>query len=82
MSISPEYQKQGIGINLLTYIETIAIRNGMRKLQTNIPDDNIEVSSFFLKAGYRIVYDNSDYYSEGQSLLRMVKILKKKPDCS
>lgn len=78
MAIAPEHQKQGIGINLLSYIESVAMRNGLRKLQANIPENNIEVSSFFLKAGYRIVYDNSDYYSEGQALLRMVKILKKK----
>ncbi|UCG13501.1 MAG: GNAT family N-acetyltransferase [Deltaproteobacteria bacterium] len=75
IAVIPEYQRHGVGMALLTQIETLAVDHGLGGIQLHTAVDNIPGVSFFRKAGYRVVRSQDSYYPRGQPALLMLKML-------
>ncbi len=52
MAVAEAYQRQGIGIQLLNYLESIAINENMRTIKLNARENALP---FYLSSGYQII---------------------------
>lgn len=74
LCISKQYQRKGIGSNLLKRAENILLENNNNIILT-VSDFNISAILFYLKAGYKEVGRLEDYNFYGQDELIFRKTL-------
>jgi ribosomal-protein-alanine acetyltransferase len=82
LAIDPEYQGKGVGHELITAAEQVAIERNCITLRLEIRKDNIPSISFFKKHGYKQFDVLEDYYEDHMEGLRYEKSLgpQQKPD--
>ena len=54
-AVDPDYQKQGIGNQLLEYIEEFCRKKGIKELALDTSDKAQHLIDYYLKRGYRII---------------------------
>jgi ribosomal protein S18 acetylase RimI-like enzyme len=77
IDVDPAYQKQGIGLRLLTEAEEEIRKKDMKKIRLEVSIENLAAINLYKKAGYRILVLLHNYYrfdKEGtRDALRMTK---------
>ena len=54
MAVAPEYQKQGVGSSLLSFVEEKLRQRGCLKVNLQIMNDNLGVKDFYRSQGYSV----------------------------
>jgi ribosomal protein S18 acetylase RimI-like enzyme len=75
IAVTPEHQRRGIGLRLLTRIESLAREQGAKELRLTTAEINKVASDFFMKSGFTIQRTKDRYYPAGQRALEMSKRL-------
>ncbi len=75
IAVTPEHQRRGIGLALLTHLESLAREQGAKELWLTTAEINKAASDFFRKSGFTIQRTRDRYYPAGQRALEMSKRL-------
>jgi len=59
MSVHPEYRRNGLGLELLSFAEGLALKNSINYLKTDTNSLNEKMKALFLKLGYKFIAEIS-----------------------
>ncbi|MBM4261169.1 MAG: GNAT family N-acetyltransferase [Deltaproteobacteria bacterium] len=71
LAVKPEFQRTGIGGQLLQWLEKCALVAGTFNIELEVRTDNIAAQSFYERLGYRPLTKLPGYYQGKESALRM-----------
>jgi len=54
LAVSPSFQRQGVGAELLRQVESFAIQSSLNSISTQTQNDNLPAVHFYKKHGYRV----------------------------
>jgi ribosomal protein S18 acetylase RimI-like enzyme len=77
IAITPEFQRRGIGSELLQFAQRKVEEMGEQRLFLHTAKENLVAQKLFLRHGYRPVGTKRGFYPSGQDALMMVKELGK-----
>jgi len=77
IAVTPEFQRRGIGGELLQVAHRKVEEMGDLRLFLHTAEENLSAQKLFLKTGYRFVVTKRGFYPAGQDALMMVKELEK-----
>ncbi len=79
IAVDPDFQKQHIGSQLLTFAEKeIAAQNGrLSVIETSGSEKYKATQQFYIKNGYRLMADIADFYAPNDSKLIFTKKIAK-----
>ena len=72
-AVHPEYRGLGIGKALLTSLEKLARRKGVKEIYLEVEEDNEVAKELYRKMGYKEVKRIKNYYPWGKDAIVMVK---------
>ncbi|MEM7254088.1 MAG: ribosomal protein S18-alanine N-acetyltransferase [Pseudomonadota bacterium] len=75
IAVKPRYQRQGVGEDLLRWLEASARTAGITSIYLELRSKNRSAWSFYRKLGYREIAHLPGYYEGLESALRMMKDL-------
>jgi ribosomal-protein-alanine N-acetyltransferase len=70
-AVQPGYQRQGVGRQLLEWLEASARTAGIFKVNLELRATNERARGFYEKLGYRVVGRKADYYDGREDAVRM-----------
>jgi ribosomal protein S18 acetylase RimI-like enzyme len=73
IAVKPEFQRRGIGGELLQVAHIKAEEMGELRLFLHTAKENLSAQKLFLESGYRFVEAKKGFYPSGQDALMMVK---------
>jgi ribosomal protein S18 acetylase RimI-like enzyme len=82
IAVTPEFQRRGIGHDLLQFAQKKAEALGEQKLFLHTARENLAAQKLFLRNGFRPVQSKARFYPSGQDALLMVNDLGKDRDHS
>jgi len=77
IAVTPEFQRRGIGCELLQFAQKEAENLGERRLFLHTARENLAAQKLFLSNGFRPVQSKPRFYPSGQDALMMVNDLGK-----
>lgn len=77
LAVTPSERRQGVGRQLLQWLETCALNAGISSVHLEVVLDNHGARFFYLEAGYEELGVMPHYYGRGYAGLRMWKELWK-----
>lgn len=75
LSVSKEYRKQGIAVDLSIFCEKECRHRGCTEVYLEVKSDNERAISFYIKNGFEVFGKYPLYYADGQDAVRMRKRL-------
>jgi len=75
IAVTPEFQRRGIGCELLQFAQKEAENLGERRLFLHTARENLAAQKLFLSNGFRPVQSKPRFYPSGQDALMMVNDL-------
>lgn len=82
IAVAPEFQRKGIGHELLQSAQKEAEKLGEKRLFLHTAKENLAAQKLFQKNGFRPVQSKSRFYPSGQDALMMVRESRKDSDCN
>lgn len=82
LAVKPEFQRAGIGRQLLQWLEECARVAGTFNIELEVRTDNAAAQRFYERLGYRRLTEIPGYYQGKESALRMGRDLAYKPQQS
>lgn len=82
IAVTPEFQRRGIGRELLQFAQKEAEGLGEQRLFLHTAKENLAAQKLFLRNGFRPVQSKVRFYPSGQDALMMVNDLGKDRDHS
>ncbi len=76
MAVDPGLRRSGVGKALWGWLETLARRGGVDRVQLEVRADNLGASAFYWSLGFREVARLPGYYQARQDALCMVAELR------
>lgn len=73
--VDPAFQGKGIGADLLRECEQEAAYRSVGKITLEVREDNTSAIPFYEKHGYKLAATLPDYYEDGTTGLRMIKLI-------
>ena len=55
MAVKPSYRRNGIGTELMKFVEELALKNNIKYLKTDTYSLNLKMNNLFKKIGYEFV---------------------------
>ncbi len=80
IAVTPEFQRTGIGRELLQFAQKEAENLGEQRLFLHTARENLAAQKLFLRNGFRPVQSKPRFYPSGQDALMMVSDLGKDRD--
>jgi ribosomal protein S18 acetylase RimI-like enzyme len=77
IAVTPEFQRKGIGQEVLLYAHNHLEELGEQRLFLHTAKENLVAQKLFLRNGYRPVQMKKGFYPSGQDALMMVNDLGK-----
>ncbi len=77
IAVTPEFQRRGIGRELLQFAQKEAENLGEQRLLLHTARENLAAQKLFLRNGFRPVQSKPRFYPSGQDALMMVNDLGK-----
>jgi len=77
IAVTPEFQKRGIGGELLQFAQRSVEELGEPRLFLHTAKENLAAQKLFLRHGYRFVETKNGFYPSGQDALMMVNEIGK-----
>ncbi|MBI3037610.1 GNAT family N-acetyltransferase [bacterium] len=75
IAVSPDFQKMGIGSELIKKIENFFVKSGMLKSCAEVRVSNLASSAMFIKSGYFPLKTLFNYYPDGEDGIKLWKTL-------
>ena len=75
ITVSEEHRGRGYSKHLLGSAEMYAVDRGMDRMGLEVAESNSIAIALYKLAGYTVTKKITDYYSDGQSCIKMIKIL-------
>ena len=72
-AVSPHYQHQGIGTALMRRVEQQFALESATGAQLEVRESNLRAQQFYIRLGYRPVFQMGGYYANGEDALVMMK---------
>lgn len=77
LAVHPQYQGQGIGKQLLCFIEDKARQKNLQRLELDVSAENHRAIDFYSHLGYRVTEESGFSYQDRTIvLLRMMKVIQ------
>lgn len=77
ISVHPDYQKQGIGKELLKYNLNLLLRNEIKNVYLEVSEDNQGAIALYKRAGFLQLGKRPNYYRINQGIRRTAYLYKK-----
>ena len=75
IAVDPLHAGTGVGTLLLHTLENHARKRGFAKISLEVCNSNVIAQKFYLNQGYQIFGEYFNYYQDGCSAIRMMKVL-------
>jgi len=79
LAVAPPYRREGIGRQLLEWLEKCAVVAGISKVALEVRAGNEGAQLFYKRMGYRPLVELSGYYQGIEAALRMGRDLSRQP---
>lgn len=76
LAVSPAYRGQGLGLKLMTHLETLAVDYGYHYMRLEVAKQNKNAIALYEANGYRAFGEYQDYYDDHEDALRMQKRIR------
>ncbi|MGF1529021.1 MAG: GNAT family N-acetyltransferase [Candidatus Competibacterales bacterium] len=76
LAVKPGYRRQGIGQQLLAWVEHTARTAGVARIHLEVRATNREAQTFYAALGYRMVERVPGYYQRREAALKLVHYLR------
>ena len=82
LAVDPRVRRQGLGEQLLTWLETTAVTAGLYRIDLEVRANNRGARRFYEELGYKASRTIRGYYQGRESALKMHKKLRDRPNFS
>jgi ribosomal-protein-alanine N-acetyltransferase len=79
LAVAPPYRREGIGRQLLEWLEKCAVVSGIFKIALEVRAGNEGAQLFYKRIGYRTIEHLPGYYQGSEAALRMGRDLSRRP---
>ena len=69
--MEPAYRQRGVGVALFCWLEKLACRGGIARIQLELRADNEEARVFYARLGFRATERRRGYYDRRQDAICM-----------